>query len=250
MKTIAIIPARLASTRFPNKPLAKILGKSMLQHIVERVSTCPEIDEVLVATCDQPIVDHVESLGHKAVMTSDKHERASDRCAEAIAKLENMGSPKFDIVIMVQGDEPMTDPRMLSDVLRPFKNSSEVQVVNLYADIQPGEFNSPNCVKTVMDLAGNAMYMSRAAIPVSQDGVERPSGKQLGLIAFRRGALAKFAELTPTPLEMNESVDMLRFLEHGIPIRMQRTIYRTHAVDVPADIAEVERLMKIADLKT
>jgi len=94
------------------------------------------------------------------------------------------------------------------------------------------------------------MYMSRAAIPVSQDGVERPSGKQLGLIAFRRGALAKFAELTPTPLEMNESVDMLRFLEHGIPIRMQRTIYRTHAVDVPADIAEVERLMKIADSKT
>jgi 3-deoxy-manno-octulosonate cytidylyltransferase (CMP-KDO synthetase) len=88
--------------------------------------------------------------------------------------------------------------------------------------------------------------MSRAAIPVSQDGIERPSGKQLGLIAFRREALQKFAELTPTPLEINESVDMLRFLEHGIKIRMQRTIYRTHAVDVPGDVAEVERLMKLA----
>jgi len=250
MKTIAIIPARLASTRFPNKPLAKILGKSMLQHILERVSTCSEIDAVLVATCDQPIFDHVESLGYKAVMTSDKHERASDRCAEAITKLESTASPKFDIVIMVQGDEPMTDPRMLSDALRPFKDSPEIQVVNLYADIQPDEFNSPNCVKTVMDLAGNALYMSRAAIPVSQDGVERPSGKQLGLIAFRREALAKFAKLTPAPLEINESVDMLRFLEHGIPIRMQRTTHRTHAVDVPADIAEVERLMKIANTDT
>jgi len=250
MKTIAIIPARLASTRFPNKPLAKILGKSMLQHILERVSTCSEIDAVLVATCDQPIIDHVESLGYKAVMTSDKHERASDRCAEAITKLESTASPKFDIVIMVQGDEPMTDPRMLSDALRPFKDSPEIQVVNLYADIQPDEFNSPNCVKTVMDLAGNALYMSRAAIPVSQDGVERPSGKQLGLIAFRREALAKFAKLTPAPLEINESVDMLRFLEHGIPIRMQRTTHRTHAVDVPADIAEVERLMKIANTDT
>jgi 3-deoxy-manno-octulosonate cytidylyltransferase (CMP-KDO synthetase) len=97
-----------------------------------------------------------------------------------------------------------------------------------------------------MDLVGNALYMSRAAIPVSQDGIERPSGKQLGLIAFRREALQKFAELTPTPLEINESVDMLRFLEHGIKIRMQRTIYRTHAVDVPGDVVEVERLMKLA----
>ena len=95
-----------------------------------------------------------------------------------------------------------------------------------------------------MDLAGNALYMSRAPIPVSTDGVERPSGKQLGLIAFRRNALQKFTELEPTPLEIYESVDMLRFLEHGIKIRMQRTAYRTHAVDVPADVVEVERLMK------
>ena len=145
---------------------------------------------------------------------------------------------------MVQGDEPMTDPRMLSDVLRPFTDDPNLQVVNLYADIQPGEFASTNCVKIVMDLVGNALYMSRAPIPVSMDGIERPSGKQLGLIAFRRQALQKFTELTPTPLEVNESVDMLRFLEHGIKIRMQRTIYRTHAVDIPSDIAEVERLMK------
>lgn len=144
---------------------------------------------------------------------------------------------------MVQGDEPMTDPRMISDVLRPFVDDPKLEVVNLYADIQPGEFNSPNCVKVVMDLVGNALYMSRAPIPVSTDGVERPSGKQLGLIAFRRSALQKFTELEPTPLEIYESVDMLRFLEHGIKIRMKRTAYRTHAVDIPADINEVERLM-------
>jgi len=243
MKVLALIPARLASTRFPNKPLAKILGKSMLEHIVERVLKCAEIDAVAVATCDQEIVDHVEALGHKAVMTSNKHERASDRCAEAVFKLEQQEKSKYDIVVMVQGDEPMTDPRMLSDVLRPFSENSALEVVNLYADIQPGEFTSPNCVKVVMDLAGNALYMSRAPIPVSQDGVERPSGKQLGLIAFKRKALQQFTELPPTPLEVNESVDMLRFLENGVQIRMQRTTYRTHAVDVPSDIAEVERLM-------
>ena len=244
MKVLALIPARLASTRFPNKPLAQILEKSMLQHIVERVQLCKEIDQVAVATCDQEIIDHVHSLGHQAIMTSNLHERASDRCAEAVTKLEKSKNTKYDIVVMVQGDEPMTDPRMLSDVLRPFTNDPNLQVVNLYADIQPGEFASTNCVKVVMDLVGNALYMSRAPIPVSMDGIERPSGKQLGLIAFRRQALQKFTELTPTPLEVNESVDMLRFLEHGIKIRMQRTIYRTHAVDIPSDIAEVERLMK------
>ena len=244
MKVLALIPARLASTRFPNKPLAQILEKSMLQHIVERVQLCKEIDQVAVETCDQEIIDHVQSLGHQAIMTSDLHERASDRCAEAVTKLEKSENTKYDIVVMVQGDEPMTDPRMLSDVLRPFTDDPNLQVVNLYADIQPGEFASTNCVKVVMDLVGNALYMSRAPIPVSMDGIERPSGKQLGLIAFRRQALQKFTELTPTPLEVNESVDMLRFLEHGIKIRMQRTIYRTHAVDIPSDIAEVERLMK------
>ena len=244
MKVLALIPARLASTRFPNKPLAQILEKSMLQHIVERVQLCKEIDQVAVATCDQEIIDHIQGLGHQAIMTSDRHERASDRCAEAVTKLEKSENTKYDIVVMVQGDEPMTDPRMLSDVLRPFTDDPNLQVVNLYADIQPGEFASTNCVKVVMDLVGNALYMSRAPIPVSMDGIDRPSGKQLGLIAFRRQALQKFTELTPTPLEVNESVDMLRFLEHGIKIRMQRTIYRTHAVDIPSDIAEVERLMK------
>jgi len=244
MKVLALIPARLASTRFPNKPLAQILEKSMLQHIVERVQLCKEIDQVAVATCDQEIIDHVQSLGHQAIMTSNLHERASDRCAEAVSKIEVAHKTNYDIVVMVQGDEPMTDPRMLSDVLRPFTDDPNLQVVNLYADIQPGEFASTNCVKVVMDLVGNALYMSRAPIPVSVDGIERPSGKQLGLIAFRRQALQKFTELTPTPLEVNESVDMLRFLEHGIKIRMQRTIYRTHAVDIPSDIAEVERLMK------
>ena len=244
MKVLALIPARLASTRFPNKPLAQILEKSMLQHIVERVQLCKEIDQVVVATCDQEIIDHIQGLGHQAIMTSDRHERASDRCAEAVSKIEVAHKTNYDIVVMVQGDEPMTDPRMLSDVLRPFTDDPNLQVVNLYADIQPGEFASTNCVKVVMDLVGNALYMSRAPIPVSMDGIERPSGKQLGLIAFRRQALQKFTELTPTPLEVNESVDMLRFLEHGIKIRMQRTIYRTHAVDIPSDIAEVERLMK------
>ncbi len=244
MKVLALIPARLASTRFPNKPLAQILEKSMLQHIVERVQLCKEIDQVAVATCDQEIIDHVQSLGHQAIMTSNLHERASDRCAEAVSKIEVAHKTNYDIVVMVQGDEPMTDPRMLSDVLRPFTDDPNLQIVNLYADIQPGEFTSTNCVKVVMDLVGNALYMSRAPIPVSMDGIERPSGKQLGLIAFRRQALQKFTELTPTPLEVNESVDMLRFLEHGIKIRMQRTIYRTHAVDIPSDIAEVERLMK------
>ena len=242
-RVLAIVPARLASTRFPNKPLVKVLGVSMLQHVVERVGASGSVHEVVVATCDAEIATHVRGFGGTAVMTSDRHQRASDRCAEALEVHEGATGRRWDVVVMVQGDEPMTDPRMLDQVVAPFGAADAPPVVNLWVDIQPGEFDNPNCVKVVTDLAGDALYMSRAPIPVSVDGVARPMGKQLGLIAFTADALRRFAALPPTPLEECESVDMMRLIEHGVRVAMVRTPYRTHAIDVPEDVAVVERLI-------
>jgi 3-deoxy-manno-octulosonate cytidylyltransferase (CMP-KDO synthetase) len=245
-RVLAIVPARLASTRYPRKPLVRILGKSMLQHVAERVGASASIHDVIVATCDAEIVSHVEGFGGTAVMTSDRHQRASDRCAEALEVHERTTGRRWDVVVMVQGDEPMTDPRMLDQVVAPFGAPDAPSVVNLWVDVQPGEFDNRNCVKVVTNLAGDALYMSRAPIPVSMDGVERPMGKQLGLIAFTADALRRFAILAPTPLEECESVDMMRFIEHGVRVAMVRTPYRTHAIDVPEDVAVVERLMSAA----
>ena len=173
-------------------------------------------------------------------MTSDRHERASDRIAEA-AK-----SVTADVYVMVQGDEPMTVPAMIEEALAPFSDPS-VACVNLAGRIETeAEFDDRNCIKVVMDLSGDALCFSREPIPTRRIG---PWGtfaawKQVCVIPFRAGALAKFAALPPTPLEKAESVDMMRFLEHGVKVRMVPTRHASHAVDTPADLARVEALMR------
>lgn len=240
MKAVAILPARMGSTRFPGKPLAKLLGKPMIQHVWERVSRAKGLSDVLVATCDDEISRACKAFGAPYVMTSDKHERASDRIAEA-AK-----SVKSDIYVMVQGDEPMTVPAMIEESLAPFSDS-KIACVNLAGRIDnEAEFDDRNCIKVVMDLQGDALCFSREPIPTRRIG---PWGsfaawKQVCVIPFRADALARFAALPPTPLEKAESVDMMRFLEHGVKVRMVPTAHASHAVDTPQDLARVEALMK------
>ena len=245
MKTLALIPARMGSSRFPGKPLANILGKPMIEHVYERVSNSRSVDFVAVATCDTAIFDFIQSIGGTAVMTSDRHERASDRCAEALLALEAQMGANFDIVVMVQGDEPMTEPAMIDEAVKPMQSDKTIGVVNLVAKIaSEHEFRDPNTIKVVCDCEGNALAFSRQPIPTVAAGVSELMLKQVCIIPFRRERLLGFANLEPTPLEIAESVDMMRFIEHGYQVRMIPTSYSTHAVDAPSDIAVVEELMQ------
>jgi len=162
MNILAVIPARMGSSRFPGKPMAKINGKPMIGHVYERVIQCELLTKTVVATCDSEIEAYISSIGGKAVMTSNLHERASDRCAEALLHIEKEDKVTYDIVVLVQGDEPMTHPDMITESLKPLIQDDEVMVVNLLGNIESDEeFEDRNCIKVVCDLKGNAIYFSR-----------------------------------------------------------------------------------------
>ena len=245
MNILGLIPARMGSSRFPGKPMMEILGKPMIGHVYERVSSSPLLDLTAVATCDKEIYDYIESIGGIAVMTSKRHERASDRCAEALKKLESINGVKYDIVVMVQGDEPMTHPDMISEAIQPLLDDSTIDVVNLLGVIKDkAEFEDRNCIKVVCDLNLNAMYFSREPIPTNSKVDKIPMGKQVCIIPFRRDFLLKYTRMEPTPLEIAESVDMMRILEHGMKVRMARTEHSTQSVDTPEDLKKVEQIMQ------
>ena len=247
MKILGLIPARMGSGRFPGKPMAHILGKPMIGHVYERVSQSPLLHTTAVATCDREIFDYVESIGGVAVMTGAHHERASDRCAEALAKLEKAEGTRYDVVVMIQGDEPMTHPDMIAEAVQPFLDGdASVQVVNLLGAIKDtAEFEDRNCIKVVCDLEMNALYFSREPIPTRSRADRVPMGKQVCIIPFRRDFLLQYTRMAPTPLEIAESVDMMRVLEHGMKVRMVPTRHETHSVDTPEDLERVERLMQV-----
>ncbi len=242
MKTVAVIPARMGSSRFPGKPLASILGRPMIEHVYRRTAMCPELAEVFVATCDQEIMDSVSAFGGRAIMTSSSHQRASDRVAEAA------GSFDADIIVMIQGDEPMTYPQMIEASLGPLRNGDkQIACVNLTARIQTEEeFSDPNTIKVVMDADGYAVYMSREPIPTRhlQPFDSLTAFKQVCIIPFTAASLQDFIRLPPTPLEVAESIDMLRFIEHGHRVKMVQTDYATQAVDTPEDLKRVEKLLE------
>lgn len=241
MKVVAILPARMGSSRFPGKPLAKILGRPMIEHVFRRTAMSKSLAETYVATCDDEIRIAVEAFGGKCIMTSDRHQRASDRVAEAAEKLD------ADLIVMVQGDEPMTVPEMIDASVAPFRDDTSLQCVNLTKRIESeAEFNNPNTIKVVMDGRWNALYFSREPIPTRRIAPfgKIPAYKQVCIIPFRRQALKLFAELAPTPLEVAESIDMMRFLEHGVPVRMVETTYDSQAVDTPPELAAVEELLR------
>ena len=245
MRILAVIPARMASSRFPGKPMAQILGMPMIGHCYCRVRLCEELSDTYVATCDKEIFDYIESIGGKVVMTADTHERASDRAAEAMLKIEKQTGEKTDILVMVQGDEPMDTPQMVSEALAPMLADESINVVNLVAPISNAEeFEDPNTVKVVTDPAGNALYFSREPVPSRKKwSGDVPMQKQVCVIPFRRDYLLEFNNTPETPLEQIESVDMLRVLESGGRVRMVPTRYPSIGVDTPEHLERVSQLM-------
>jgi 3-deoxy-manno-octulosonate cytidylyltransferase (CMP-KDO synthetase) len=246
MNIIGIIPARMASSRFPGKPLAKIRGIPMIGHVYHRSKMSDILSEVYIATCDEEIVDYADSIGAPAVMTSASHKRASDRAAEAMQKIEKERGKKTGIVVMIQGDEPMIYPSMIDDAIRPMQNDPKIRVVNLMSRLDTQEeHEDPNEVKVVVDQQDFALYFSREPIPSRKKGtLQVPMLKQVCIIPFRRDFLLQFNNLTPTPLEIIESVDMLRVLEHGYKVKMVMSDHRTYSVDTPEDLAYVSRCME------
>ena len=224
--------------------MARILGKPMIGHVFERVSKSTQLTATAVATCDKEIFDYIESIDGTAVMTSDRHERASDRCAEALGIIEKMNKTKYDIVVLVQGDEPMTHPEMIDEALAPMLTNSRIQITNLLGKIDGiEEFEDRNCIKVVCDLEGDALYFSREPIPTRCKTDAIPMRKQVCVIPFRRDFLLEYTRMTPTALEVAESVDMMRVLEHGMKVRMVPTKHATYSVDTPQDLHRLEKIM-------
>jgi 3-deoxy-manno-octulosonate cytidylyltransferase (CMP-KDO synthetase) len=245
MKIVGIVPARMGSSRYPGKPLAKIHGMPMIGHVYLRCKMSTLLDEVYIATCDQEIVTYIESIGGQTIMTKDSHERCTERTTEALHKIEKIISEKMDIVVMIQGDEPMVTPEMLDEAVKPMLADESIQVLNLMSELKTkAEHDDPNEVKVVVDLQGNAIYFSREAIPSrKKGGINIPMLKQVCVIPFRRNFLIKYDQLSPTPLEIIESVDMMRVLEHGYKVKMVMTHTQSYAVDTPDDLRNVVQLM-------
>lgn len=246
MNIIGIIPARLASSRLPQKPLADILGMPMIGHVYFRSKMSSDLSEVYVATCDKAIVDYITSIGGKAVMTADTHERASDRTAEALLKIEQETGQKADIVVMIQGDEPMITPEMIAASVQPLFTDPELNITNLMSKLKTIKEHEDSAeVKVVVDKNDFAMYFSREPIPSRKKGAtEVPMLKQVCVIPFRRDFLIQYNSMEQTPLEIIESVDMNRLLENRIKIKMVMRPEETYSVDTPADLANVNDKMK------
>lgn len=243
---VAIIPARYESTRLPGKPLADIGGRPMIEHVYRRAAASPLVDAVVVATDDDRIRQAVEAFGGMAWMTRPDHRSGSDRLAEVARSLS------CELVVNVQGDEPLIEPAMIGEAVAPLASDASLQMGTLCRAItDPAEAANPNVVKVVRDRAGFALYFSRAPIPFWRSGTApgRPTAfKHVGLYVYRREFLLRFAALPPTPLEEAESLEQLRAIEHGYRIITVETAHESIGVDTPADLERVRRVVASARL--
>lgn len=231
---IGVIPSRLASTRLPRKPLAPIAGKAMVERVWEGARECTGLSRLLVATDAPEILEHCRARGIDAEMTSAQHVSGTDRIREIAARFP------ADVYVNVQGDEPMVTGAHVDALLRPF-GRSEVAISTLALPVPPDAVSDPNTVKVVTRLDGRALYFSRSAIPFDRDGSGPEYRKHLGFYAYRRDALERFASLRPSPLELAERLEQLRFLENGIDIHVAEAPSDTWSVDTAEDLARVER---------
>ena len=244
MRVVGIIPARLGATRYPNKPMALIHGMPMVGHCYHRTRLAAGIEATYVATCDEEIAEYVRKIGGLAVMTSTSHTRATTRTAEAMECIEVETGERADVVVMVQGDEPLILPETIAETLKHF-NDPDVEIVNIMSRLRTYEsFVDKNNVKVVVAQNNDALYFSREPIPSPWRGWENvPMYMQTGIIAFRRDTLLRFNQMAETRLEQIESVDMNRVLETGGRIRMVPTETVTIGVDTPQELKDSERLM-------
>jgi 3-deoxy-manno-octulosonate cytidylyltransferase (CMP-KDO synthetase) len=241
---MVVIPARYASSRLPGKPLLDICGRPMIEHVYRRAARAVGASAVLVATDDARILRAVERFGGRAVMTRPDHPSGSDRVAEAA------GALAVDLVVNLQGDEPLIEPAVIGEVLAPLLAEPDVRMATVRRRIEdPGELSDPHVVKVVVDRDGFALYFSRAPIPFVRCPPPDAAGgafKHIGLYAYRRDFLLALAGLEPTPLERAEALEQLRALEHGFRIRTVETVHDTVGVDTEEDLERVRRLVQAA----
>ncbi len=250
MKITAIIPARFASVRFAGKVLADIMGKPMVQHVYERTAKAAMVSEVIVATDDERVAAAVRTFGGRVEMTDKGHETGTDRLAEVAARLDS------DIIVNVQGDEPLIEPAMIDEAIKPLVEDSSVLMGTLKSRIKTlHDFLSQNVVKVVTDRAGFALYFSRSPLPNFRDkwndlkDEKFVSGKILcyrhvGLYVYRRDFLLQYARMSPTFLELAEKLEQLRVLENGYRIKVVETEFETIGVDTPGDLEKVVERLK------
>lgn len=242
-RTVCVIPARMGSSRFPGKPLAKLLGMPMVVHIAHRCKLSGKLEEAYIATCDQEIMDASRAAGFQAVMTRDDHERCTDRTSEAIANL-GLGLADNDLVVMVQGDEVLVTPDMIDLIIDEFHRTKApvINVVTRIATVE--EHDDPNVVKVVGAPDGRAMYLSRAPIPSRARNPDFIAYQQTGIIGLSAGFLDAFGRLSQTPMEQAESVDMLRVLEHNLELRFVYVEQPTIGVDTPDELDRAEARLR------
>lgn len=238
MKVLCVIPARYASTRLPGKPLSMIAGKPMIQHVYERACQAQMPDEVIVATDNELVEKAVTAFGGKAVMTSPDHPSGTDRLAEVALMY-----PDVDVIVNVQGDEPMIPPDVIDNLAKAFEADAELNMATMKVVMDEADYDNPAAVKVVTDLNGYALYFSRSLMPYPRN---KPDGykvyKHVGIYAYRRNFLLKYAALQPTPLEKAESLEQLRALENGYKIKVLESAFKGIGVDTPEDLAAVNEL--------
>jgi 3-deoxy-manno-octulosonate cytidylyltransferase (CMP-KDO synthetase) len=239
---IGIIPARYGSTRFPGKPLAMIKGKSMIQRVFEQAGKSKLLSEILVATDDERIVRHVDGFGGMAMMTSPDHKNGTERCAEVINHMDNIN---YDVVVNIQGDEPFLNPDQIDGLISCFQDP-EVQIATLATKIETtSELADTSSVKVVIDNQGNAIYFSRSIIPFIRDEKTSnwvnsyPFYKHIGIYAFRTETLIEITRLAPTPLELAESLEQLRWMTNGYKIHVKVVTTKSVGIDKPDDLLKI-----------
>ena len=236
MQAIAVIPARLASTRLPRKMLREIAGQPLLAHVYRSVRSSPLLQDVVIATDSEEILKVCQKNGWQARMTSADHQSGTERVHE-IANLV-----AADVYLNIQGDEPLTRPEHVKSLLDVMKNPA-VQVSTLKTPAPAADVKNPNAVKVVTDVSGRALYFSRATVPYDRDGMRPLYFKHLGIYAYRKAALDRFCQLPESPLERSERLEQLRFLENGIPIHVGETAFDTIGVDTEEDLHRVEKIL-------
>jgi 3-deoxy-manno-octulosonate cytidylyltransferase (CMP-KDO synthetase) len=237
LTALAVIPARLASTRLPRKVLREIAGKPMVWHVYQAARRAPHLTDVLVATDADEVVEACRRLHIPAVLTSPDHASGTDRVWEVAQ------GRAADVYVNIQGDEPLVTPGHVERLVAPFRTLPETAVTTLKIRATPAEIATPNVVKVVCDASGRALYFSRHPIPFDRDGAGAPVYKHFGLYAYRPHALDAFHRLPPSPLEKIERLEQLRFLENGVPITVVETSEPTVGVDTEADLRAVEAVL-------
>ena len=244
MKFLGVIPSRYASTRLEGKPLKDICGHTMIEWVYKRTKLS-NLDEVVVATDDERIYKEVERFGGKAILTSKEHENGTSRIAEVCTKHED-----YDVIVNVQGDEPLIEPEMINSIINSFKEDDTISMSTLKYKIDTmEEIENPNYVKVITDKKGYALYFSRSVIPYPRKLDIQNYYKHVGIYGYKRDFVVEYAKMEPTPLELSESLEQLRALENGYRIKVMETPYKIIGVDTQEELEKVREYIKENGLK-